>query len=797
MFNWFKKKTPDLAPAPEPSTTLSPEDQSRVHRLEGNAFLDRGDLVAAAACYQKAASLDLQDVDARVNLGFTLVELQRHGEAQTPLSEAVRLDPRSHDAFYFLGIALRGQGLIEPAIASWRSAIALKPDFDVCRRDLALALVQSNELSAAEALLVEGLAQNPSFADFHHYLGNVYASRGEFVLATESYSRALAINPNYAQVHQAFGEALKAQGKRGEAIECHRRSVMLNPASAVARARLAAALHDDGQLESAIAVYRQALALDTKHAEVYVNMGYALQQFGQFAAAVESYRKAIELRPDFAGAQTSLGDALSEQGKLEEAVEAYRRSLSLQPQDGRAHNNLAGALLGQGKLDAAVQGYEKALALIPGYISAYSNMLFALNYHPDLAAHEIYAAYREFDKRFTRPMLDDTKKHLNERLSRRRLKVGYVSPDFRTHSVRHFLEPLFEHHDRAAVEVHAYADVLNEDLVTANYRRLADCWFSIGGMTDQAVADRIRADRIDILVDLAGHTGNNRLGIFARKPAPVSLTWMGFGYTTGLSAIDYFLTDEAGVPAGFEELFSEEPWRIETPAYAFRPAGTMGPVSPSPAMRRGFITFGTLTRAIRINHHLIRAWSEILRRVEGSRLVIDSVNFQDASMREAMAAQFLAYGIGRERLEIDFHTPPWDVLRGMDISLDCFPHCSGTTLFESLYMGVPFVTLASRPSVGRLGCSILHGVGHPEWIANSEAEYIEKAVALSSDIQKLATIRAGLRAEMQGSPLMDEKGFARKIEDAYREMFSLWAVQSDRTESDPARTTLSAKSGPL
>jgi predicted O-linked N-acetylglucosamine transferase (SPINDLY family) len=402
-------------------------------------------------------------------------------------------------------------------------------------------------------------------------------------------------------------------------------------------------------------------------------------------------------------------------------------------------------------------------------------MLFALNYHPDKSAAEIFDVYREFDRRFTLPMRDKTVGHANDRSTARRLKVGYLSPDFRRHAARHFLEPLFEHHDKAAIELHAYADVLVEDAVTAHYRRFADRWISIRGMSDSAVAERIRRDGIDVLVELAGHTGNNRLGIFARKPAPVSLTWMGYGYTTGLSAIDYFLTDAAGAPPGSDALFSEQPWRVATPAYVFRPSESMGAVGPLPALARGWVTFGTLTRAIRINDRTIRVWSEILKRVDGSRLVIDSVNFQDISMQEEMAARFTRLGIDRERLEIGFHTPPWDVMRGMDIGLDCFPHNSGTTLFESLYMGLPFVTLAGRPSVGRLGSSILHGVGHAEWIAESEDEYVEKAVGLASDVPRLATTRAALRAEMQSSPLMDEPGFARKMEAAYRDMFKKWA----------------------
>ena len=368
--------------------------------------------------------------------------------------------------------------------------------------------------------------------------------------------------------------------------------------------------------------------------------------------------------------------------------------------------------------------------------------------------------------------------HVNSRDVNKRLKVGYVSPDFRQHSVRHFLEPLLAHHDKRAVEVFAYAELALEDAMTARYRSYVDHWVPTVGLSDEALAERIRADGIDILLDLAGHTGHNRLGAFGRKPAPVSMSWMGFGYTTGLSAIDYLLTDAASAPEGSEALFAEQPWRLATPGYVFRPGDGMGEVSALPALDTGFVTFGTLTRSVRVNHRTVRVWSQILQRVPGARLVIDSGNYRDAQMRSTLLDKFSAHGIEPERLQIGFHSPPWDVLRGMDIGLDCFPHNSGTTLFESLYMGVPFVTLAGRPSVGRLGSSILHGVGHPEWIAHSEDEYVDLAVALASDLPRLAALRAGLRAQMKGSALMDEPGFARKVEAAYREMFSRWVASS-------------------
>lgn len=502
-------------------------------------------------------------------------------------------------------------------------------------------------------------------------------------------------------------------------------------------------------------------------------LGAALQMQGR--DSLPALQKAAQVSPGDAEAHNNLGFALQERGQFDDAAASCRRALQVEPGYAEAHSNLGNVLRDLGLLDEAVASHRRAVERKPDYAKMHNNLLFALNYHPDKSGEEIFAAYREFNTRIGLPCRLEWRPHSNSRDIKRRLKVGYVSPDFRRHSVRHFLEPLLASHDKDEVEVFAYADLAREDAVTQRYQGYVDHWAPTIGMTDAVLAERIRSDGIDILVDLAGHTAKNRLGVFARKPAPVSLHWLDFGYTTGLSAIDYYLTDEYTVPHGSEHLFSEQPWRLAPLGLVYRPAEEMGPVNALPALDRGHVTFGTLTRSVRINYRSIRAWAAILNRVPNSRLMVASSNFKDAGMQQALAEKFAACGISRERLDICSRSPSWDVLREMDISLDCFPHNSGTTLIESLYMGAPFVTLAGRASIGRLGHAILQAAGHPEWIAGTEDEYVEKAVALASDLPKLAALRAGLRGEMEASPLMDEPGFARKVEQAYREMFGTWS----------------------
>ncbi|MEO6854161.1 MAG: hypothetical protein ABI410_06930, partial [Rhodoferax sp.] len=507
----------------------------------------------------------------------------------------------------------------------------------------------------------------------------------------------------------------------------------------------------------------------------YFQRGNLLAEQGLHAQAEVEYRLGLEIAPEVAELWCNLSGSLKEMGRLVEAEAAVLRALEIRPDMAPAWSTHAVILVTQGRVAESLQSFRKVLEQEPHNIVAFSSMLFALNYDPDKTGEQVFAAYAEFDQRYCAVYRKDWAPHLNDLQPKRRLRVGYVSPDFRQHSCMFFMEPLLAHHDASQVDVFAYADLAHEDAVTQRYKQYVAHWVPTRGMSDVALAQRIRADGIDILVDVAGHTSGNRLGVFARKPAPVSMSWMGFGYTTGLSAIDYYLTDAASAPAGSEHLFAETPWRLPGTSFtAYRPGPATGEVSPLPALERGYVTLGTLTRSARINLHTVRVWAKALQRLPTAHIVIDSSSFRDQSVQDALVQQFTVRGIAPERLHIGYHSPPWDVLRGIDIGLDCFPHNSGTTLFETLYMGLPFVTLAGRPSVGRIGSSVLHGVGHPEWIAQTEDEYVDTLVALASDLPALAHIRATLRPQMQASVLMDEPGFTRKVEAAYRQMFQKW-----------------------
>lgn len=725
----------------------------------------------ALAMMRTAVQLSPGDAEAHCNLANALRDGGQLQEAVTTYRDALQLQPAFFEAHINLGHALGMQGQHEGALAAFQQAVALRPDNAMAHNNLGNALRALGRLADAQASYQHTLALAPQMAEAHANLGLTLSDMGLLEPALASYQRALDIAPQQPDVLNNLGNLLQAMGRFHDAQACYLQAIRLKPAYAQAHNNLGVTLHSLGQLQACAASYARAASLDPGYFEARNNLGIVLNEMGQTDKAVAAFEGALQIRPDSAEAACNLGVALHDGGRFTEAETWYRRAMALGPLYAPAHNNLANLLKDLGRLDEAQDSYQQALRLAPDRLDTYDNLLFTLNYHADKSAQEIFASYQSYERQLLRGLATAATAPRPTAAPRQRLRIGYVSPDFRAHSCRYFLEPLLAHHDKAAVEVFAYAEVKLEDALTARYKRHADHWCSTVGMSDDALAQRIRDDGIDILVDLAGHTSGNRLPVFARQPAPLAVSWLGFGYTTGLTAIDYFLTDWASTPQGAEPLFSERPWRLDVPPFAYRPAPDMGEPGPLPALASGRVTFSTLTRAVRINHRTVRVWSDILKRVPDARLRVDSGNYRDPAMHAALAARFEDHGIARDRLLIGYHTPPWDVLRDTDITLDCFPHNSGTTLFESLYMGVPFVTLAGRPSVGRLGASILGGLGHPQWVAQSEADYADIAVGLAQDLNRLAALRAGLREQLRAGPLMDEAGFARAVETAYRQMW--------------------------
>jgi len=734
-----------------------------------------GRLGVAENLYRASLVLDDLHSESYHNLGLLYIKSDRLDEGLRNLKRALELAPEMGGYWisYAEGLLIAGRfdeadtivnravalGVDVSSLSVLRSSVSKRREYTppskpracgipLARQEKVVNLMSMGRLEEAENAASRLTNDYPQSAFSWKAIGTILFKRQEYRNALSMLQQSLVIEPADSECLNTIGNVLLKLGRVQEALDCFDRALAINPGYAAAHNSRGVALKDSAQLEKAIESLQRALALEPNLFEAHNNLGAVLKLLGRLSEAEASHRRALEINPTYAEAFSNLGGALQELGRLDDAIDAYDESLRLNPNP------------------------EHALV---------SNRLFALNYHPDKSAEEIFSAYQEFDRFYVDPRRSSWPKHANDPDPERILRIGYVSPDFRNHSARNFLEPVLARHDRSNFQITAYAEQTYEDEVTLRYRSYVDSWVPTSGLTDSEVCDRIRADGIDILVDLAGHTANNRLGVFALRPAPVSVSWMGYGYTTGLSAIDYFLTDEVMVPSSGEHLFAEEPWRIDVPSMVYRPTEGMGEVGPLPALRRGYITFGTLTRGIRINHRTIRVWSLILKRLPNAKILIDSRDFVTSEAQSAMVERFAEHDIGVERLEIGYHSPPWDVLRRIDIGLDCFPHNSGTTLIESLFMGVPFITLAERPSVGRIGSMMLVGANHSEWIAKDENDYVDKAVALATDMTRLVGIRTRLRSELQEGPWRDEIGFTHRIEDAYRGMWRRWCEGEKRS----------------
>lgn len=743
-------------------------------KVKGTIFARQARNEEAEAAMRKAILISPEEPEIHNNLGSVLMSLGRDNEAIASFVDAIRLFPEYAEAYNNLGNAQVTLNQFGAAIDSYNRALLIRPEYAEVHYNLGTLLQGQGNIHSAVSSYRRALEIRPDFAEASYNLAGALKELKQLPAAIACYKDAIAAAPDYADAYFNLGLTLKENGQPDDAISSLRRAIEVKPDFANAYNMLGISLHEMGALDESASCYRKAISIEPRTVIFHNNLGLVLHDFEQADVVLASYHKAIEINPNYANAYNNLGLTLYELGQHDEAIECYQKCIELDPELPEVYCNYGTALRDMGNIDEAIHHYIKALQLRPSFENAYDALLFCVNYHPDLSGEEIYAYYREYQNFFGAPFLSTWKPHTNQRDSSQKLRIGYVAASFHSHACRHFLQPLLANHDRQHFEIYAYAQISKSDEFTESYKQYCDHWIPTRGMTDDALAERIRSDGIDVLVDISGHTAGNRLQVFARKPAPVSLHWLDFGYTTGLEAIDYYLTDDATIPEGSQQLFSETPWKLPGVAYAYRPAEGMGEVNTLPAKERGYVTFGTLTRAVRINEHVIRVWSEILKATPNARLVVNSGNYQNIRMKEFLLNRFVEQGIAPERLAIGCDSPPWDVLRGIDIGLDCFPHNSGTTLFETLYMGIPFVTLANRPSVGRLGASVLHGLGHPEWIAETEAEYIFKAVALAADMPALEQLRSGLRAEMQQSALMDEIGFTRSVEDAYQQMWKRW-----------------------
>ncbi len=745
-----------------------------------------GQLAEAVSCYRAAIAIDPNLSGAHSQLGVLLYQQGQLREAAQCFRTVLALRPGDAQAHANLGRVQFDEGNLVEAEASFRAALAATPGNARANNNLGSVLQAAKKMDEAAVCYRRSLELNADDAFANLNLGIILTSQGELTQAESHLRRAAAIEANSPAVRFNLGMLYRAQNNLDASAAELRATIDLEPRLIQPYNSLGAVLLEQGKLDAARAAFQQALGIDPNSAEVYNNLGLLEKAACKLTAAVACFEQAARLAPDDSEVHLNFATALGEQGRLDEGIAECRRALELNSRSAAAHNNQGTLLQVLGQVDEAIASYRRAIELNPDDSRAHSNLLYALNFQPGTDPRSVFAEHCQWGRRHADPLTARNLPHANDRTPKRRLRVGYMSPHFFAHAVNSFVEPILALHDRAACEVFCYSDVVVSDETTARLRGYAGHWRDVVGQSDAQVAELVRSDQIDILVDVTGHiSSGGRSLVFARKPAPVQVTYIGYQNTTGMRAMDYRLTDAWSDPPGAaDELHTERLVRLPRSFFCYLAPAEAPAIDPLPADDAKYVTFGFFNNFAKVNPTVLAAWAEILNRLPNSRLIILAPTAN--SLRRRLIEAFQRAGIDPQRVELIGRQPYREYLRLIqraDVALDAFPFNGHTTTCDALWMGVPVVMIAGETYAARFGGTALVSLGLQDFIADTPQQYIERAIQAASDVPRLRQLRASLRDAMRASPLLDAAGFTRNLEEAYRQMWIGWCEQPSRGES--------------
>ena len=693
------------------------------------------------------------------------------------------------------GLALHRQGELDAAATLYRRVLAAAPSTAQAAHLLGLLEHQRGNQVQAQQFIGQALALQPRNPDYLTDMGLVLNALGRRDQAQASIRAALAVRPGDVRALNLLGGMLVQQGQHEEAVAHYRQALLHEPNNASLHSNLGSALTALGEKQGAIAELRQAVALDPASVDAQSNLGYALNEVGQYDEAIAHCREALRLAPSAPGPRFNLGLALLGNGEHSEAAEAFRAVIAQQPKFVEAMRGLGDALVKLGRTDEGLAEYRRAIALRPNYAAGLSNLLFHQNYRADGRVEAAVAEARRFGDLITDPA-EVVTNHRNSPDPERRLRVGLVSGDLCAHPVGRFLDGPLAEIDRGQIDLYAYATIDREDAMTARLRESIPNWRKVAHLSDAETAALVQGDGIDILLDMGGHSRGNRLRVFARKPAPVAVTWLGYFATTGLPAIDYVLASPWVIPEAEAAQWVETPWRLPDTYLCFHRPPYPVAVGPLPAAANGFITFGSANNINKLSDETVACWAAVLRAVPASRLLLRTAALGKAEIAERTAARFGEHGIAAGRLilqpAVTDYAEHLSRYHQVDIALDPFPYNGGTTTVEALWMGVPVLTRRGDRYVSHMGENIMHNMGMPEWIAADSDDYLSKAAAFGADIPAMESLRAGLRDRLSASPLMDAPAFARNLEAAFRQMWQRWCRERHKGAQASSRSAPAA-----
>lgn len=694
--------------------------------------------------------------------------------ALAAFQKAVALRPALTEAW--LGKAIVHDERKESALAEKAYSQALLHSRDRVetariRINFAGFLREQRRMKEAIKQVRKALSDVPDSCETMLLLGSFLQEGGDLVDAMSTFSRVTKKFPGNAKSWLEWGKTLLLLGHRVEAVEKMRKAVACEPGDPDVLFNLGYALQHNLQRTESLQVYLDAERAGCDTGDLHTNIGVILKDQERYMEAAERFHKGCERNPESHAAMNNLGAVCINLGLTTEAIECFQHALRINPTMPAPHSNLGHMLKISGKAEEGMDYYLRGLKLAPEDKEMMHNYLLCTLYQVNFSPQEIFEEHRKWGERLAAGIKCLPRRHVRDGHPHGKIRIGYVSPDLCQHPVSFFAGPLMDGHDRGRFEVYVYADVHREDAVTARFRGAVDVWRDITEMKNPEVGGLMQKDEIDILVDLCGHTAHNRLEVLAARPAPVTASYLGYPATTGMPGVDFRITDGIADPLGQTDAWhTEKLVRLDRCAWCFEPPANTPPIGPLPADKNGFLTFGCFNNLAKLNASLYDAWVKILRQVPDSRLFLKAKTLIDPGICQEVRDYFTARGISLERLRVSgfeaIAKSHFDRYNEVDIALDSYPYHGTTTTCEALWMGVPVVTRTGEAHLSRVGASLLHAVGHPELVAPSEEEYVRLAVELARDPARLRTLRAGLRGQMQSSPLLDPAGFIRSLEEA-------------------------------
>lgn len=696
----------------------------------------------------------------------------RLDEAQLACRQRLATNPAEHAAMHLLGIILCRQKKFDEGLPWLAQAVSLQPATPDYRVNYGLALNEAERWNDSEPVLRGVLADVPDHLLALLNLGNSVHAQGRSQEAVTLYQRALQLNPAYHDARINLSVALKALGRHEQATAELQAALGSAPAHPLALLEQGRLLADQKRFHEAEQIFRRLLTMDPGHHQAMYCLGIVLSEQGNWSQAADAYAEVVRMRPDLPEAWQAMAVMLRYCNRITEALVALEKALQLRPAFTLGLQSYGSVLAEAGRIEEGIEAWRRSLSIDPQQPALRSNVAYTLSMVDGVTQEELFREHRGWAEHHTNQDAEQTqpaKAPADIAADRRKLRIGYVSPDLRLHSVCYFLIPLLENHDKQRFEIYCYSDVDNPDQTTVKIRQLSDHWRDVRGKPAAHVQQLIQQDQIDILIDLAGHTMGNRMELFALRSAPLQASWLGYPETTGLTTVDYKIADQIVWPDSEDGQYaSERILRLPNGYHCYLAPPGCPDISDLPARRNGHITFGSFASLSKLTPATVRLWSEVLHQVPDSRLLLKARQLADSTVRDRYCSMFAACGIPRSRLTLELAiaetTQHLGFYREVDVVLDTYPYNGTTTLCEGLWMGVPPVTLCGRVPASRVGASLLHSLGLANWVAQTPQEFVAIARNCSQDPAGLATLRAGLRQRFSQSTLGSPGRFALEFE---------------------------------